>query len=354
MAADINRILDIHTHRTDRLDESVYNCRLREEASGDCDKPFRSITAPLSERPSASPYSSDAPSRSIASSLSESLSGSQFRYQESSHSIEPDLSEDSCGSPYSGEKPSRSIEPSLSESLSGSRFRYQESSHSIEPDLSEGSCGSPYSNEKPSRSIEPGLSQSPSGSPHCCDAPFCSIGIHPWDLTAENSERLWGVLQRELERRKSENRPFVAIGEAGLDKLAAAPMELQVEIFERQVALSEDCRLPLIIHCVKAVDELLAVKKRLAPLQPWIWHGFRGKAEQASQLLRHGFYLSLGEHYSQEAMREIPASRLFLETDESAPDIRELTRRAAEVRGVDAECLQETLRENVQKVFFKR
>lgn len=287
MAADVNRILDIHTHRTDCLDESVYNCRLRAEGADHYDKPFRSVAAPLLESPS------------------------------------------------------------------GSQVRYQEPSHSIEPDLSEGSCDSPYSSDALSRSIESGLSQSPSGSPHCCDAPFCSIGIHPWDLTAENSERLWDVLQRELERRKSENRPCVAIGEAGLDKLAAAPMELQVKIFERQVALSEDCRLPLIIHCVKAVDELLAVKKRLAPLQAWIWHGFRGKAQQASQLLRHGFYLSLGEHYSREAMQAIPASRLFLETDESVLDISDIIRRAAEVRGVDAECLQETLRENVQKVFFK-
>lgn len=288
MAADVNRILDIHTHRTDCLDESVYNCRLRAEGADHYDKPFRSVAAPLLESPS------------------------------------------------------------------GSQVRYQEPSHSIEPDLSEGSCDSPYSSDALSRSIESGLSQSPSGSPHCCDAPFCSIGIHPWDLTAENSERLWDVLQRELERRKSENRPCVAIGEAGLDKLAAAPVELQVKIFERQVALSEDCRLPLIIHCVKAVDELLAVKKRLAPLQAWIWHGFRGKAQQASQLLRHGFYLSLGEHYSREAMQAIPASRLFLETDESVLDISDIIRRAAEVRGVDAECLQETLRENVQKVFFKR
>lgn len=287
MAADVNRILDIHTHRTDCLDESVYNCRLRAEGADHYDKPFRSVAAPLLESPS------------------------------------------------------------------GSQVRYQEPSHSIEPDLSENPCDSPYSSDAPSCSIESSLSESPSGSPYCCDAPFCSIGIHPWDLTAENSERLWDVLQRELERRKSENRPCVAIGEAGLDKLAAAPMELQVKIFERQVALSEDCRLPLIIHCVKAVDELLAVKKRLAALQPWIWHGFRGKSEQASQLLRHGFYLSLGEHYSQEAMRAIPASRLFLETDESALDISDIIRRAAEVRGVDAECLQETLRENVQKVFFK-
>lgn len=310
MAADVNRILDIHTHRTDRLDESVYNCRLRAEGADHYDKPFCSVAAPLLE----------------------SLSGSQVRYQESSHSIEPDLSENPCDSPYSSDAPSCSIESSLSESP----------------------CDSPYSSDALSHSIESGLSQSPSGSPYCCDAPFCSIGIHPWDLTAENSERLWDVLQRELERRKSENRPCVAIGEAGLDKLAAAPMELQVKIFERQVALSEDCRLPLIIHCVKAVDELLAVKKRLAALQPWIWHGFRGKSEQASQLLRHGFYLSLGEHYSQEAMRAIPASRLFLETDESVLDISDIIRRAAEVRGVDAECLQETLRENVQKVFFKR
>ena len=82
---------------------------------------------------------------------------------------------------------------------------------------------------------------------------------------------------------------FVAVGEAGFDKLTAAPMELQVRMFEKQVELSEKYRLPLIIHCVKAMDELLAVRKKLNPAQPWIWHGFRGEtaAGRATDKERH-------------------------------------------------------------------
>ena len=59
--------------------------------------------------------------------------------------------------------------------------------------------------------------------------------------------------------------------------MAKAPMELQLAVFKEQVKLSEKLGLPLIIHCVKAMDELLAVKKEFRPQQAWIWHGFRGK-----------------------------------------------------------------------------
>ena len=70
---------------------------------------------------------------------------------------------------------------------------------------------------------------------------------------------------------------MLAVGEAGLDKLAEAPLTLQIEVFEYQARLAEEANKPLIIHLVKAVDELLKLKQKIQPVKPWIIHGFRGK-----------------------------------------------------------------------------
>ena len=177
---------------------------------------------------------------------------------------------------------------------------------------------------------------------------YYSVGIHPWELTEHNAGQLLDYLKQQLRKKQ-----FVAAGEAGLDKLAAASMELQLTVFKAQVRLSEEYGLPLIIHCVKAMDELLAVKKEFRPQQAWIWHGFRGKPEQAVQLLKKGFYLSFGEHYPDETMQTVPDERLFLETDNSSLDIEDILCRAAKVRGVEVEVLRETIRRNIQNVFFR-
>ena len=177
---------------------------------------------------------------------------------------------------------------------------------------------------------------------------YYSVGIHPWELTEHNAGQLLDYLKQQLRKKQ-----FVAAGEAGLDKLAVASMELQLTVFKAQVRLSEEYGLPLIIHCVRATDELLAVKKEFRPQQAWIWHGFRGKPEQAVQLLKKGFYLSLGEYYSDETMQTVPDERLFLETDNSSLDIEDILCRAAKVRGVEVEVLRETIRRNIQNVFFR-
>lgn len=178
---------------------------------------------------------------------------------------------------------------------------------------------------------------------------FYSAGIHPWDLAEEYD----GEEQLRLLRALFANQQLIAVGEAGLDKLAAAPMEFQIEMFEKQVMLSEDLRLPLIIHCVKAMEELLAVKKKLHPAQPWIWHGFRGKPEQAVQLIKNSIYLSFGVHYPERTLNAVPLERLFLETDDSPVEIEDVLRKAAKVRGVGEEKLRPAIAENIQKVFFK-
>lgn len=137
------------------------------------------------------------------------------------------------------------------------------------------------------------------------------LGIHPWNVTYENID----ILINEYDN-KLMNNMFIGIGECGLDKLCKSPMEAQKKVFIHQIMCSEKFRLPLILHCVKAVDEVLAIKKEIKPQQPWIFHGFRGKAPQLLQLINNGFYISFGVHYNVDALKMCPLNRIFLETDD--------------------------------------
>lgn len=178
------------------------------------------------------------------------------------------------------------------------------------------------------------------------EAVYLSAEIHPWHLTAEN---LSCQIER-MENMLSDSR-VLALGEVGLDKLTECPYPIQIKAFEEIVSISEAYGKPLIIHCVKSVDELIAIRKEMRPALPWIMHGFRGKPQQADSLLRHGFYLSFGEHYNSQVMKEIPIERLFLETDESNVPIDELYNRAAAIRHISAEELKLAVLHNVNNVF---
>lgn len=144
---------------------------------------------------------------------------------------------------------------------------------------------------------------------------FYSVGIHPWYIY-NVEEQLAGL------ERQAMLPGVVAIGEAGLDKLAEAPLERQLEVFKASAALAESLGVFLIIHCVKAWDELIALKKELKPRMPWVIHGFRGNAALAEQLIRQGFYLSFGEYFNPTAVRVAWPDRLFAETDDREIDIR--------------------------------
>lgn len=178
------------------------------------------------------------------------------------------------------------------------------------------------------------------------EAVYVSAEIHPWHLTEEN---LSCQIER-MENMLSDSR-VLALGEVGLDKLTECPYPIQIKAFEEIVSISEAYGKPLIIHCVKSVDELIAIRKKMRPALPWIMHGFRGKPQQADSLLRHGFYLSFGEHYNSQVMKEIPIERLFLETDESNVPIDELYNRAAAIRHISAEELKLAVLHNVNNVF---
>ena len=139
-----------------------------------------------------------------------------------------------------------------------------------------------------------------------------SAGVHPWDTLSPSADRYIDET-RELARSGS----ITAVGECGLDRLTGAPLDVQSDIFRRQAVIGEEYGLPIILHVVKAFQEITALKKELKPSVPWIIHGFRGKPQLAEELLRHGFYLSLGERYNPMTAEAIPVDRLLAESDES-------------------------------------
>lgn len=116
---------------------------------------------------------------------------------------------------------------------------------------------------------------------------YYSVGIHPWKVLEAGPED-WTTLEKAV------CHPSVlAIGEAGLDRLGPADILLQKEVFVRQILLSESVGKPLVIHCVKAFNELIELKKKYRPQMPWVVHGFRNNLHIACQLMQENIYLSL-------------------------------------------------------------
>lgn len=151
-----------------------------------------------------------------------------------------------------------------------------------------------------------------------------TYGIHPWFLDESNYRK-----QIISVKNYAPNPVIVAIGEAGFDKIKGPSLDLQRKTFEEQVLIAEKLSKPVVIHCVRAWDELLSVHKKLRPKMPWLIHGFRGSPELAIQLLSKGMYLSFWFDFilrpeSARLIKGIPKDRLFLETDGAEVSIREI------------------------------
>lgn len=175
------------------------------------------------------------------------------------------------------------------------------------------------------------------------DGQLYSAGIHPWDTREEITEAHWSALEELL--RKPE---VVAVGEAGVDLSGQGGMMFrQLQVFRRQIELSEELRKPLVVHCVKAEDVVCGLIRDLRPTQPWIIHGFRKKPAAAEQLLRAGCYISMGEHFNPDTLAAVPRERLLAETDESGKSIEEIIEAMSTVSGTE---LMPVIRANTAKV----
>jgi TatD DNase family protein len=180
-----------------------------------------------------------------------------------------------------------------------------------------------------------------------------TIGIHPWFLTAESFRQQIGMVEQYAEHQN-----IIAIGEAGFDRLKGPDDHLQKAAFARQVLIACGVSKPLVIHCVRAWDELLSEHKKLKPSTPWLIHGFRGKKELAAQLVSKGMYLSFWFDYilrpeSTQLLKSLPREKIFLETDGSGVDIESIYEKVAVDLDLSVDQLKSIILSNF-KEFFKR
>jgi TatD DNase family protein len=184
--------------------------------------------------------------------------------------------------------------------------------------------------------------------------PHYSIGIHPWFIIEERLEADLSIIESKLQ-----GPSCLAIGECGLDKRIAIPMELQQMVFEKQLLLAQKYNKPVVLHCVAAFQELIAIKKKMNISVPMIIHGFSKNEQVAKQLIENGFYISFGKYLLlnpelETVFKSVPNNRIFLETDTVQEGIEAVYSLAAKYKGISVNEMQEMIHRNFLEVFSNR
>ena len=193
------------------------------------------------------------------------------------------------------------------------------------------------------------------------------IGLHPEEVKADWREQLRLIREKDCSQ-------FVAIGEVGLDFYWSREFENeQIEAFREQVEWAIDTKRPLMIHCRKAQNEMVALLNDYRDqLHGGVFHCFTGNAREAEQLLQFpNFMLGIGGvlTFKNSPLAEmlptvVPLSRIVLETDapymapvpmrgkrnESAY-LRYVLKRLAEAYGMSEEKVSDIIFENTIRIF---
>lgn len=182
------------------------------------------------------------------------------------------------------------------------------------------------------------------------DSGYYSAGINPWYIKKD----LWPEEMMMLKKAVLKENAL-AVGECGLDKVCDTDFALQQELFSAQVILANDLKKPLIVHCVRAFEEVLHILKQQNNKVPAIFHGFNKNKELAQSLMSKGYFLSFGKSILNEKkggiLPELPIEKIFFETDNSMLKIEEIYSEAAAVLNLSLQQLQSQIIKNAQQVF---
>jgi len=183
------------------------------------------------------------------------------------------------------------------------------------------------------------------------EIPKYSIGIHPWYI---DENRLENDLEKIKE--KLQLSECLALGECGLDKRIDIPLELQIAIFKKQLEIVKQTKKPIILHCVAAFDEVIAIKKEMKIENPMIIHGFSKNEQVAHSLLNNGFYLSFGKYLLrnpdlEKVVNFAPENQILLETDTIEETIYEVYEKAASIKGISVQEMKTMVFANFSRIF---
>ena len=182
--------------------------------------------------------------------------------------------------------------------------------------------------------------------------PNYSIGIHPWYIDEKRLESDLACITEKLQLV-----PCLALGECGLDKRIDIPMALQISVFKKQLEIVKQTKKPIVLHCVAAFDEMIAIKKEMKLENPMIIHGFSKNEQVAQLLLNNGFYLSFGKYLlrnteMEKVIKFAFENQILLETDTIEESIYEVYEKAAAVKGISLAEMKAIVFDNFSRIFI--
>lgn len=147
---------------------------------------------------------------------------------------------------------------------------------------------------------------------------FGTVGVHPHD--AQDFSDPLDALIREVSTAHDD---VVAIGEIGLDyHYLYSEKDVQKKVFQHQLELAEELKLPVVLHTREAEEDTLAIMEETPVSQKGVAHSFTSSLAMAKRILDLGWYIGINgisTFKSAESVREVaravPIDRLLLETD---------------------------------------
>jgi TatD DNase family protein len=181
--------------------------------------------------------------------------------------------------------------------------------------------------------------------------PNYSIGIHPWYIDENRLEKDLESITEKLQLPEC-----LALGECGLDKRIEIPLELQILVFKKQLEIVKQMNKPIVLHCVAAFDEVIAIKKELKITNPMIIHGFSKNEQVAKSLLKNDFYLSFGKYLLRNSDLEkvfkfAPKNQILLETDTIEESIYQVYEKTAAIKGISVDKMKAIVFTNFSRIF---
>lgn len=185
--------------------------------------------------------------------------------------------------------------------------------------------------------------------------PTYSIGIHPWYIDEHRLETDLEIIKQKLQLNEC-----LALGECGLDKRIEISFDLQISVFKQQLEIVKQTNKPIVLHCVAAYDEVIAIKKEMKIENPMIIHGFSKNEQVAQSLLKNGFYLSFGKYLLrsrnfgtdlEKVFTFAPENQILLETDTIEESIYQVYEKAASIKGISVDEMKAIVFTNFSSVF---
>ncbi|GAB4232191.1 MAG: TatD family hydrolase [Chlamydiales bacterium] len=216
----------------------------------------------------------------------------------------------------------------------------------------------------------------------CTDAETLSKGLeiekkYPWvrnaAATTPHDAATEGEAFFPLMAEQALKGNLVAVGETGLDYYYYQDTrEVQQTLFKKYLHLALECQLPVIVHCRDAFEDFFSIVDMEYSLEKkGVLHCFTGTFEEAEELVKRGWYVSLSGiitfKRSEELRRVaqwIPLDHLLVETDTPylAPQkyrgktnqpayIVETIQCIAEQKGISADEVIQATAQNARRLF---